>query len=131
MGAWCWDGVSAELDARQIDAIAVELPFTGFADDVEVVRSAIGSARQGVVVCAHSDGGGGGMKAVTQLTIVGHIVYLAAFVNTGGASALTERPISLLEAIVPAGAQCSFDPPFAQSIFYGDSQPETVAAIAA
>jgi len=41
-GAWCWDGVSAELRARQIDAVAVELPFTGFADDVDVVRSAIG-----------------------------------------------------------------------------------------
>jgi hypothetical protein len=43
-GAWCWDGVSAELSARQIDAVAVELPFAGFADDVDVVRSAIGSA---------------------------------------------------------------------------------------
>ena len=128
-GAWCWDGVSAELGARQIDAVAVELPFTGFADDVDVVRSAIGSASQGVVVCAHSYGGAVVSQAVTQLTNVGHVVYLAAFVNTGGASALTESPISLLEAIVPAGAQCSFDPRFAQSVFYGDSQPETIAAI--
>jgi hypothetical protein len=39
-------------------------------------------------------------------------------------------PDLLLEAIVPAGAQCSFDPRFAQSISYGDSQPEAVAAIA-
>src|ERR1700691_3427450 len=115
-GAWCWDGVSAELGARQIDAIAVELPFTGFADDVDVVRSAIGSAGQGVVVCAHSYGGAVVSQAVTQLTNVGHLVYLAAFVNTGDASALTERPISLLEAIVPAEDASFFAPQYARSI---------------
>ena len=81
-------------------------------------------------MCAHSYGGAVVSQAVTQLTNVGHLVYLAAFVNAGDASALTDRPISLLEAIVPAGEQCSFDPRFAQSIFYGDSEPETVAAIA-
>ncbi len=128
-GAWCWDGVLAELHDRQIDAFAVELPFTGFEDDVDAVRSAIGSAGEPVVVCAHSYGGAVVSQAVVQLQNVGHLVYLAAFVN-GGASALVESPITLLDAIVPAGAQCSFDPSFAQTIFYGDSEPETVAAIA-
>lgn len=129
-GAWCWDSVLAELRESEIDAVAVELPFTGFADDVDVVRSAIGSASAGVVVCAHSYGGAVVSQAVAQLTNVGHLVYLAAFVNAGDASALTDRPISLLDAIVTAGEQCSFDPRFAQSIFYGDSEPETVAAVA-
>src|SRR5580692_9224256 len=98
-GAWCWDNVLGELRVRKIDAIAVELPFTGFADDVDVVRSAIRSAGQGVVVCAHSYGGAVVSQAVTQLTNVSHLVYLAAFVNTGDASALTDRPMPLLEAI--------------------------------
>jgi pimeloyl-ACP methyl ester carboxylesterase len=129
-GAWCWDGVLAQLRDRDIDAVAVELPFTGFADDVDVVRSAIASAGQGVVVCAHSYGGAVVSQAVTQSSNVGHLVYLAAFVNAGDASALTDRPISLLEAIVTTGEQCSFDPGFARSIFYGDSEPETIAALA-
>ncbi len=129
-GAWCWDGVLADLRAREIDAVAVELPFSGFAEDVDVVRSAIGSASQGVVVCAHSYGGAVVNQAVTHLTNVGHLVYLAAFVNNGDASGLTDHPIPLLHAIVMAGEQCSFDPRFAQSIFYGDSQPEAIAAIA-
>ena len=68
-GAWCWDGVVAELGDRQIEAVAVELPFTGFEDDVDVVRSAIGSAGEGVVVCAHSYGGAVVSQAVTQLTM--------------------------------------------------------------
>jgi pimeloyl-ACP methyl ester carboxylesterase len=129
-GAWCWDRVLDELHDRAIDAVALELPFTGFADDVDVVRCAVGSAGQGVVVCAHSYGGAVVSQAVTRLTNVGHLVYLAAFVNTGDAAALTDRPISLLDAIVSTGEQCSFDPRFAQSIFYGDSEPETIAAIA-
>ena len=129
-GAWCWDGVLAELHDRQIDAVAVELPFTGFEDDVNVVRSAIGSAGEGVVVCAHSYGGAVVSQAVVQSNNLGHLVYLAAFVNSGAASALTDRPIALLEAIVPTGEQCSFDPSFAQTIFYGDSAHETVAAVA-
>ena len=66
-GAWCWDGVLAELRDRKIDAVAVELPFTGFEDDVDVVRSAIGSASEGVVVCAHSYGGAVVSQAVMQL----------------------------------------------------------------
>jgi pimeloyl-ACP methyl ester carboxylesterase len=129
-GAWCWDGVLAELHDRRIDAVAVELPFTGFEDDVDVVRSAIGSASEGVVVCAHSYGGAVVSQAVMPVQNLGHLVYLAAFVNSAEASALTGRPISLLEAIVPAGEQCSFDPAFAQTIFYGDTEPDIVAAIA-
>jgi pimeloyl-ACP methyl ester carboxylesterase len=130
-GAWCWDSVLTELRHRNIDATAVELPFTGFADDVDVVRSAIGATSQGVVVCAHSYGGAVVSQAVTQLTNVGHLVYMAAFVNTGSASALTEGPISLLEATMPgAGGECSFDTRYARTIFYGDSEPGTIAAIA-
>ena len=81
-------------------------------------------------MCAHSYGGAVVSQAVVPAQNLGHLVYLAAFVNSAGASALTDRPISLLEAIVPAGEQCSFDPAFAQAIFYGDCEPEIVAAIA-
>jgi pimeloyl-ACP methyl ester carboxylesterase len=55
---------------------------------------------------------------------------LAAFVNTGDAPALTNGSISLLGAIkTGAQGECSFDPRYARSIFYGDSDAETIAAI--
>ena len=53
-GPWCWEKGLAELRDRQIDAVAVELPFTGFADDVESARSAIAGKGERVVVVAHS-----------------------------------------------------------------------------
>jgi hypothetical protein len=63
------------------------------------------------------------------LTNVVHLVFLAAFVNPGEASALIDRPLALLEAIVRDGDRCSFDPKFAKTIFYADSAPDVVATI--
>ena len=131
-GAWhglVLGGVLAELRDRQIDAVAVELPFTGFADDVESARSAIAGNGERVVVVAHSYGGAVVSQAISGLTNVVHLVLLAAFVNPGEASALTDRPTRLLEAIVRDGDRCSFDPKFAQTIFYGDSAPDVAATI--
>jgi pimeloyl-ACP methyl ester carboxylesterase len=56
-GRWCWDGVVAELDRRGVPAIAVELPFTGFDDDVSVARRAIEEMGCATVVVGHSYGG--------------------------------------------------------------------------
>ena len=56
-GPWAWDGVVAELDRRGISSQAVELPFTGFPDDVAAARLAIERGGPGVVVCGHSYGG--------------------------------------------------------------------------
>ena len=128
-GPWCWDGVRAELRDRGIDAVAVELPFTGFADDVESARSAIAADGDRVVVIAHSYGGAVVSQAIAELTNVAHVCFLAAFVNPGAASALMDRPLPLLEAIVRDGDRCSFDPQFARAIFYGDSSPEVVATV--
>lgn len=128
-GPWCWEKVLAELRDRQIDAVAVELPFTGFADDVESARSAIAGKGERVVVVAHSYGGAVVSQAISGLTNVVHLVFLAAFVNPGEASALIDRPLALLEAIVRDGDRCSFDPKFAKTIFYADSAPDVVATI--
>jgi pimeloyl-ACP methyl ester carboxylesterase len=56
-GAWCWDGVVAALTRAGVDADAVELPLTSYADDVAVARCAIDGAGPGCVVCGHSYGG--------------------------------------------------------------------------
>lgn len=128
-GSWCWEEVLAELRVREIDAVAVELPFTGFVDDVETVRSAVAGEGEPVVVIAHSYGGAVVSQAVSTLTSVVHAVFLAAFVNPEKASALIDQPVALLEGIVRDGERCSFDPNFAHQIFYGDSTPEVVAAV--
>jgi pimeloyl-ACP methyl ester carboxylesterase len=128
-GPWCWEKVLGELRDREIDAVAVDLPFTGFADDVESARSAMAANGEPVIVIAHSYGGAVVSQAVSQLSNVVHVVFLAAFVNSGEASALIDRPLALLEAIVRDGDRCSFDPKFAQTIFYGDSAPDVVASI--
>lgn len=60
-GAWfdrsCWDAVIAELGKLGTQAVAVELPLTGFDADVAVVRQAIAAAGPRAVVAAHSYGG--------------------------------------------------------------------------
>jgi pimeloyl-ACP methyl ester carboxylesterase len=129
-GAWCWDAVRNELGHRHVDAVAVELPFSGFADDVAAARSAISSAGPDVVLCAHSYGGVVVNEAAVGLSNVGHIVYLAAFINTGDPSVVMAGPLPLLDGIIDlGGGQSRFDPELAHQIFYGDSDAATVAAI--
>jgi hypothetical protein len=53
-GAWCWDAVVRELADRGSAAVAVELPLTGYPDDIAAVRQAIGEAGDDVILCAHS-----------------------------------------------------------------------------
>ncbi len=67
-----------DLDRFGVAADAVELPFTGFADDVAVTRAAIERAGPDVVVCGHSYGGLVISAAARELP-VGHLVYLCAF----------------------------------------------------
>ena len=56
-GAWCWDKVVPLLDAAGMPSVAVELPFTSFAADVDAVRAALDAASGSVVLCGHSYGG--------------------------------------------------------------------------
>jgi pimeloyl-ACP methyl ester carboxylesterase len=128
-GPWCWERVLVELRARGIDAVAVDLPFTGFADDVDAARSAVAGAGDEVVVLGHSYGGAVVCQAVSGLANVRHLVFLAAFVNPAAASALLDQPLDLLDAIVREGDRCSFDPTFARKIFYGDSPSDVVEAV--
>ena len=82
-GAWAWDGVVAELERLGVAVEAVELPFTGFADDAATARSVIERAGSGAVVCGHSYGGFV-ISAVARDLAVGHLVYLCAFMVDEG-----------------------------------------------
>jgi pimeloyl-ACP methyl ester carboxylesterase len=56
-GAWCWEPVIERLDAAGIRAVAVELPFTSFEDDVAAIGQAAAGLGPEVVLCGHSYGG--------------------------------------------------------------------------
>ncbi len=127
-GSWCWDGVVTELRRRGIDVVAVELPFTGFADDVETARSAIKAAGPDAVVCCHSYGGVVTDHAVIGLSNVASVVYLAALINNG-TDLFSADPPAIVSAIVADGDRFGFDPSRAHEIFYADSDASTVAAI--
>ena len=98
-GAWCWDGVMQALARRGVEAEAVELPFTGFADDVATARGAIERAAGGVVV-AHSYGGMVLTEAGANIAGLRRLIYLAAFLGDGDASLAEADPA--LAAAVPA-----------------------------
>lgn len=59
LAGWCWLLVMDELARAGIDSVAIDLPFTGYEDDVDAVRSAIASARTrgSVQVVCHSYAG--------------------------------------------------------------------------
>ena len=132
-GAWCWDGVVAELERRQIPSTAVELPLTSHADDVSAARAAIEAAGPGCVVCGHSYGGMVISNAAAGLTNVKRLVYLTAMQTEPGEDPLAlmaTDPSPLMGGLVVSAAGLTVDPSFVHEAFYGDSEPATVAAIA-
>ena len=131
-GAWCWDKLLPELVARELDAEAVELPFTSPADDVAEVAGAIdrlasqgepiiavGHSFGGSVITAASGGDGGGQAA-------SHLVYLTAVMQDPG------EPLDLgetpgMEAIRFTEEAVSIDPNIATVAFYNRCKPEDAA----
>jgi pimeloyl-ACP methyl ester carboxylesterase len=77
-GAWCWRKTVRALAARDIRAIALDLPFTGFAADARAVRTAARGIGGPIVLCGHSYGGRVMSAAATGLPHLAHLVYVAA-----------------------------------------------------
>jgi hypothetical protein len=127
-GPWCWDLVVDELRREGIDVAVVDLPFTGFDDDVVTTRTAIESAGSGTVVCCHSYGGVVTDRALVGLTGVSRIVYVAALINTG-TDLFADGPPPIVQAIVPHGDMVRFEGARAGEIFYADSDKDTVDRI--
>jgi pimeloyl-ACP methyl ester carboxylesterase len=129
-GAWCWDGVVAELDEMGVECDAVELPLTGFGDDVAVARAAIAAAGPGTVVVGHSYGGAVITQAASGLENVERLVYLAAFmtdVDEEQTSFLEGSPLLASLEMVPGGI--AVDPARVHELFFGDSEDSVVAEI--
>jgi pimeloyl-ACP methyl ester carboxylesterase len=91
-GAWCWDRLVPELQARGHSGVAVDLPTedpdAGLTRYAELVDAALGDADD-VVVVGHSLGGGT-IPIVATLRPVRHLVFLCALIPEPGKS-VTDR----------------------------------------
>ena len=129
-GAWCWNLVVPALERLGVEVVAVELPFTGFDDDVDEVRRAIVEMGPGAVVVAHSYGGLVVSTATYGRSDVARIVYVAAFMAEEGEDAVTiigPGESKLLDALIIEADLVSVDPLKAKGAFFGDLDEESAA----
>jgi pimeloyl-ACP methyl ester carboxylesterase len=130
-GAWCWDGVVAELKDRGIASTAVELPLTGLVPDVAAARTAIEAAGPGSVVIGHSYGGSVVSMAAAGVPGIARLIYVAAFLTEADADTLSMVTPQLGQAIrANESGEITIDPAGAAECFYGDADPATAAAMA-
>src|SRR3954471_3185281 len=84
-GAWCWEKVVPLLGEAGVPVVAVGLPLTSLADDVDAVTATLDATGEPVVLCGHSYG-----EAVTTNagddSAVEHLVYITAFACDEGES---------------------------------------------
>ena len=94
-GAWAWEPLQSELEARGWDVRTVDLPTVHaddprglhMTDDADAIAAAIDEIGGPVAVVAHSYGGVPTTQGATSDAVV-HIVYIAAFVLDAGESLL-------------------------------------------
>jgi pimeloyl-ACP methyl ester carboxylesterase len=130
-GAWCWDGVVAELRRLGVKAAAVELPLTGLDADAAEARSAIEAAGPRSIVVGHSYGGQVISAAAAGLPTVGRLIYLAAFLTERDEDTLPLTTGMLVESIVVDERGITVDPAAAAGVFYGDCDPAIAAEMIA
>ncbi len=137
-GAWCWQKVIDHLRARNIEAMAIDLPGCGSGerlngglnDCATKLREVIESDSSPVIVCGHSLGGATITEGVDSGGLVKHLVYLAALVPDVGETALDNAPELLAGEIGKASERIEngsviVDPEAAGRIFYHDCDPKT------
>jgi pimeloyl-ACP methyl ester carboxylesterase len=137
-GAWAWDAVRARLEDAGVSSAAVELPFTGLADDVTATRAALDRFGKPAVLVGHSYGGAV-VTAAGDHPHVTHLLYLAAFQLAEGESVgrtLPEReipPTGLGDALRFSAdrEQVCVDPALATGLFYADAPAVAAAAAVA
>ncbi len=133
-GAWCWRAVVEELERRRVTVNAVELPLTGFEDDVTAARRATEAMGPGTVLVGHSYGGLVISEAAVDLPTVSRLVYVTAFLAEAGEDATTilaAHGSPIMESVVVAETGVTVDPRAARELFYGDTDERTAAGLIA
>jgi pimeloyl-ACP methyl ester carboxylesterase len=134
-GAWCWEEVAPALRQRGVEAITLDLPFTGLADDTSAVRSVLDAIDGPVVLCGHSYGGAV-VTGAGEHDAVRRMIYLAAFLLDEGENMLSvagdidgsELPAAMR---FTADGRCTVDEAAAVGVFYHDCPAETARRAAA
>ncbi len=149
-GAWCFDKVTAELRARGVPVVALDLPGHGddtaplgdLAHDATRVRQVIDGIDGDVVLLGHSYGGlviSETASAPATAARIAHLVYLCAFCLPAGVTYAEIPPPStpgLLLPLVRVGEDGistidTSDPAAVHAAFYGDcDRAEADAAVA-
>lgn len=135
-GPWCWDPVSARLEAAGVRHVAVDLPLDGHQGDVDAVRKTLDDLEGPKVVVGHSYGGLVMSGAVEGREDVDHLVYVCAFMLDEGAQVLDQlahlEPTPLFDALksTPDG-RSAIEPAKAPGVFYNACPPDVAAASAA
>jgi pimeloyl-ACP methyl ester carboxylesterase len=133
-GAWCWDPVVEELQRRGVTVDAVELPLTGFADDVNAAKVAAVAMGADTILVGHSYAGLVISEAAIGVPSVRRLIYLAALMCQAGedsADILARYESPLLDSVTVTETGVSVDPARARDLFYGDSDEETAEELIA
>jgi pimeloyl-ACP methyl ester carboxylesterase len=133
-GAWCWDPVVEELHRHGIMVDAVELPLTGFADDVRVARDASEAMGPDTILVGHSYAGLVISEAAAGVPAVRRLIYLAALMCEAGedsSAILTEYESPIMDSVVLTETGVTIDPSRARELFYGDSDDAAAQALIA
>jgi pimeloyl-ACP methyl ester carboxylesterase len=133
-GAWCWDAVVEELQRRGVTVDAVELPLTGFADDVSAAQVAAVAMGPDTILVGHSYAGLVISEAALGVPSVRRLIYLAALMCQAGEDSsdiLARYDSPLLASVTVTETAVSVDPARARELFYGDSDEETAEELIA
>jgi pimeloyl-ACP methyl ester carboxylesterase len=90
-GAWCFDRVLPLVHAASVDAVAVDLARTTYADDVAAVSAVLDGVDGDAVLLGHSYGG----AVITAAGVhpsVRELVFLCAFALDDGESCMSAAP---------------------------------------
>ncbi|MCH1513045.1 MAG: alpha/beta hydrolase [Acidimicrobiales bacterium] len=122
-GAWCWDQVCQLLSDADVPAMTVNLPFTGYEDDVQAVENVIDQLGAETILLGHSYGGKVISKAAEGKENVTNLVYLCALLLREGepfAGHDQDPHPSSIQIEVAKDLSCSVKPSAALPAFYTD-----------
>ncbi len=102
-GAWCWEPVTARLDAAGVPNVAIDLPGHGesteplgdLAADAQALARTLAAIEGPTVVCGHSYGGAVVSEGAADNRDVRHLVFISAFCLDVGESCTNAAPGAL------------------------------------
>jgi pimeloyl-ACP methyl ester carboxylesterase len=137
-GAWCWEPLLEELDARSVAHVEVDLPTmdeggeptADFHTDAAHVRAVLDGIEGPVVLCGNSYGGVVITEASAGNPRVARLVYLAAFMPDADEEVLATlmtnaTPEFIAGMTLTADGRGGMDPEVAKKVVFQQASPES------